>query len=165
MEMHDPAHPGEIVREKCLKPLGLTVTAGGRGPWRHSKALSDLLNGHTGVSPDMIDLRFAFRVNETKTVPRHRHLPRLLSHMVGLHFVAPGQKTTQSRMQSQPRVHALCAVKCGSRPLRRFGLDGAAMLGRPFRWREGRGVAARWGRCRSARSGRGGYRGRSRRRR
>ena len=92
MEMHDPAHPGEIVREECLKPLGLT-----------------------------------------KTVPRHRHLPRLLSHMVGLHFVAPGQKTTQSRMQSQPRVHALCAVKCGSRPLRRFGLDGAAMLGRPFR--------------------------------
>jgi hypothetical protein len=36
------------------------------------KALSDLVNGHTGVSPDMIDLRFAFRVNETKTVPRHR---------------------------------------------------------------------------------------------
>ena len=27
MEMYDPAHPGEIVREECLKPLGLTVTA------------------------------------------------------------------------------------------------------------------------------------------
>ena len=26
-EMYDPAHPGEIVREECLKPLGLTVTA------------------------------------------------------------------------------------------------------------------------------------------
>ena len=118
MEMHDPAHPGEIVREECLKPLGLT-----------------------------------------KTVPRHRDLSRLLSHMVGLHFVTPGQTTTQSRMQSQPRVHALCAVKCSSRPLRRFGVDGAAILGRPFRLREGRGVAARWGRCRSVRSRRGGGRG------
>src|SRR5882724_7700644 len=27
MEMHDPAHPGDIVREECLKPLGLAVTA------------------------------------------------------------------------------------------------------------------------------------------
>jgi antitoxin HigA-1 len=27
MEMFDPAHPGEIIREDCLKPLGLTVTA------------------------------------------------------------------------------------------------------------------------------------------
>jgi plasmid maintenance system antidote protein VapI len=27
MEMHDPVHPGEIVREECLKPLGLIVTA------------------------------------------------------------------------------------------------------------------------------------------
>jgi hypothetical protein len=27
MQMYDPAHPGEIVREGCLKPLGLTVTA------------------------------------------------------------------------------------------------------------------------------------------
>jgi antitoxin HigA-1 len=27
MEMHNPAYPGEIVREECLKPLGLTVTA------------------------------------------------------------------------------------------------------------------------------------------
>ena len=30
MEMHDPAHPGEIFREECLKPLGLTVTAAPR---------------------------------------------------------------------------------------------------------------------------------------
>jgi antitoxin HigA-1 len=52
MEMHNPAHPGEIVREECLKPLGLSVTAAAElGVTR--KALSDLLNGHTGVSPDM----------------------------------------------------------------------------------------------------------------
>lgn len=53
MEMHDPAHPGEIVREECLKPLGLTVTAAAEALGVKRKVLSDLLNGHTGVSPDM----------------------------------------------------------------------------------------------------------------
>ena len=52
-EMHDSAHPGEIVREVCLKPLGLTVTAAAEALGVTRKALSDLLNGHTGVSPDM----------------------------------------------------------------------------------------------------------------
>ena len=53
MEMHNPAHPGEIVREECLKPLGLTVTAAADALGVTRKALSDLLNGHTGVSPEM----------------------------------------------------------------------------------------------------------------
>ena len=53
MEMHNPAHPGEIVREECLKPLGLSVTAAAEALGVTRKALSDLLNGHTGVSPDM----------------------------------------------------------------------------------------------------------------
>src|SRR5258708_1759817 len=51
--MHDPAHPGEIVREQCLKTLGLTVTAAAEALGVTRKALSDLLNGHSGVSPDM----------------------------------------------------------------------------------------------------------------
>jgi addiction module HigA family antidote len=53
MEIHNPAPPGEIVREECLKPLGLTVTAAAEALGVTRKALSDLLNGHTGVSPDM----------------------------------------------------------------------------------------------------------------
>jgi addiction module HigA family antidote len=53
MEMFNPAHPGEIIREDCLKPLGLTVTAAAEGLGVTRKALSDLLNGHSGVSPDM----------------------------------------------------------------------------------------------------------------
>jgi antitoxin HigA-1 len=50
MKIHNPAHPGEIVREECLKPLGLTVTAAAEALGVTRKALSDLLNG---VSPDM----------------------------------------------------------------------------------------------------------------
>jgi addiction module HigA family antidote len=53
MDMHNPAHPGEVIREACLKPLGLTVTAAADGLGVTRKALSDLLNGHSGVSPDM----------------------------------------------------------------------------------------------------------------
>jgi antitoxin HigA-1 len=53
MEMHNPAHRGEIVREECLKPLGLSVTAAAEALGVTRKALSDLLNGHSGVSPDM----------------------------------------------------------------------------------------------------------------
>ena len=53
MEMHDPAHPGEVIREACLKPLNLTVTAAAEALGVTRKALSDLLNGHSGVSPDM----------------------------------------------------------------------------------------------------------------
>ena len=52
-EMHNPAHPGEIVRKECLKPLGLTLTAAADALGVTRKALSDLLNGHAGVSPDM----------------------------------------------------------------------------------------------------------------
>lgn len=53
MEMHNPAHPGEIIREDCLKPLGLSVTDAAKGLGVTRKALSDLLNGHSGVSPEM----------------------------------------------------------------------------------------------------------------
>jgi addiction module HigA family antidote len=53
MRMRSPSHPGEIIREDCLEPLGLTVTAAAKGLGVTRKALSDLLNGHSGVSPDM----------------------------------------------------------------------------------------------------------------
>ena len=39
--------------KSCLKPLGMTVTAAAEGLGVTRKALSDLLNGHSGVSPEM----------------------------------------------------------------------------------------------------------------
>ena len=53
MPMHDPAHPGDIIREECLLPLGLSVTAAAEGLGVSRKTLSALLNGHAGVSPEM----------------------------------------------------------------------------------------------------------------
>jgi addiction module HigA family antidote len=53
MHMHDPPHPGEVIRELCLQPLGLSVTKAAQGLGVSRKALSELLNGHSGVSPEM----------------------------------------------------------------------------------------------------------------
>ena len=53
MAMHNPAHPGEVIRESCLKPLGLTVREAAEHLGVTRKALSDLLNEHSGVSPEM----------------------------------------------------------------------------------------------------------------
>ncbi len=53
MPMHNPPHPGEIVRQECLEPLGLTVTRAARGLGVTRQALSDLVNGQSGVSVEM----------------------------------------------------------------------------------------------------------------
>ena len=53
MKMHNPAHLGEIIRDQCLEPLGLTVTAAVKGLGVPRKALCELQNGHSGVSPEM----------------------------------------------------------------------------------------------------------------
>jgi len=53
MPMKNPPHPGEVIRELCLEPLGLTVTAAAQGLGVTRKTLSELLNGHSGISPEM----------------------------------------------------------------------------------------------------------------
>lgn len=53
MPMHNPPHPGEIIRKDCLEPLDLTVTEAAEGLGVSRKHLSELLNGHAGISPDM----------------------------------------------------------------------------------------------------------------
>lgn len=53
MAMLNPPHPGEIIRELCLEPLGLTVTNAAKGLGVTRKTLSQLLNGHAGISPEM----------------------------------------------------------------------------------------------------------------
>ena len=53
MAMHNPPHPGGIVRRQCLEPLGLTVTRAAQGLGVTRQALSELLNRRTGVSVEM----------------------------------------------------------------------------------------------------------------
>ncbi len=61
MLMHNPPHPGEILKELCLKPLGLTVTEAAKALGVSRKTLSSILNGRAGISPEMaIRLSIAF---------------------------------------------------------------------------------------------------------
>ncbi|MCY4513790.1 MAG: HigA family addiction module antitoxin [Candidatus Tectomicrobia bacterium] len=53
MAMQNPPHPGGIVRRQCLEPLGLTVTRAAKGLGVTRQALSELLNGKTGISTEM----------------------------------------------------------------------------------------------------------------
>ena len=53
MTMHNPPHPGEVIRELCIEPLGLTVTGAAEGLGVSRKTLSALLNGRFGISPEM----------------------------------------------------------------------------------------------------------------
>ena len=53
MAMQDPPHPGGIVRRQCLEPLGLSVTRAAQGLGVTRQALSEVVNGRTGVSVDM----------------------------------------------------------------------------------------------------------------
>jgi addiction module HigA family antidote len=61
MLMHNPPHPGEILKELCLKPLGLTVTEAAQALGVSRKTLSSILNGRSGISPEMaVRLSIAF---------------------------------------------------------------------------------------------------------
>jgi len=51
--MKNPPHPGRIVREECLQPLGLTVTAGAKALGISRQALNNLVNERAGISPEM----------------------------------------------------------------------------------------------------------------
>jgi addiction module HigA family antidote len=53
MEMYNPAHPGEIIRKLCLKPLGITVAAAAKALGVTRKTLSELINCRSGVSVEM----------------------------------------------------------------------------------------------------------------
>jgi addiction module HigA family antidote len=53
MVMYDPPHPGEVIKELCLQPLGLSVTDAAKGLGISRKTLSALLNGRFGISPEM----------------------------------------------------------------------------------------------------------------
>jgi addiction module HigA family antidote len=61
MRMHNPPHPGEIIKSLCLEPLKVTVTEAAKALGVSRKTLSSILNGRAGVSPEMaVRLSIAF---------------------------------------------------------------------------------------------------------
>lgn len=62
--MHNPPHPGEMLKELCLEPLDLSVTDAAKALGVTRKTLSAILNGNAGISPEMaIRLSIAFNTS------------------------------------------------------------------------------------------------------
>lgn len=53
MPMKNPVHPGRIVRHDCLEPLGLSVTDAAKILGITRQALNNIVNGKSGISPEM----------------------------------------------------------------------------------------------------------------
>jgi antitoxin HigA-1 len=53
MAMKNPVHPGRIVRQDCLEPLQLTVTAAAKALGVTRQALNNVVNERAGISPEM----------------------------------------------------------------------------------------------------------------
>ena len=67
MPMKNPVHPGVIVREDCLKALGLSVSEAAKRLGVGRQALSSLVNEKAGVSIEM-----AYRLSKAfGSTPEH----------------------------------------------------------------------------------------------
>jgi addiction module HigA family antidote len=61
MLMHKPPHPGMVIKELCLEPLGLSVTDAAKALGLGRKTLSSVIKGKAGISPEMaVRLSIAF---------------------------------------------------------------------------------------------------------
>ena len=64
MQMHNPPHPGEVIRGLCLEPLEISVTDAAEALGVTRKTLSAILNGRAGISPEMaLRLSIAFNTS------------------------------------------------------------------------------------------------------
>jgi addiction module HigA family antidote len=64
MLMHNPPHPGEIIKELCLEPLELSITAAADALGVSRKTLSSILIGTAGISPELaVRLSIAFNTS------------------------------------------------------------------------------------------------------
>jgi antitoxin HigA-1 len=64
MKIHNPPHPGEVLRALCLEPLNLTITEAARSLGVSRKTPSGILNQRAGISPEMaVRLPIAFETS------------------------------------------------------------------------------------------------------
>jgi len=73
-QMHNPPHPGEIIREFCIEPLHLSITEAAEGLGVSRKTLSAILNGRAGISPEMaLRLSMAFNTSPESWLNQQAH--------------------------------------------------------------------------------------------
>ena len=75
MRIHNPPHPGLVIKELCPEPLGLSVTDASKALGVSRKTLSCVVNGKAGISPEMaVRLFIAFNtMSETWGTQQAQH--------------------------------------------------------------------------------------------
>jgi len=53
MAMHNPSHPGEVLKKLWLEPMGLTMTEAAAMLGVSRKTVSKIINGHGAITPEM----------------------------------------------------------------------------------------------------------------
>jgi len=92
MNMHNPAHPGEILKELVITPLELTITDASEHLNVSRKTLSKVLNGRGAITPEM-----ALRLELVFKKPSADHWLRLQNAYDLWQF-----RQTKSDLQVQP---------------------------------------------------------------
>ncbi len=98
--MYNPPHPGEVLREEILKPLGLTVTMSARLLGISRKSLSKIVNGQGGITPEMaIRLEMAFKLSAESWL-RHQAMYDLWQtrQHVNFHITSLGGKKSDHHL-------------------------------------------------------------------
>jgi len=67
MIMHNPAHPGKMLKEGWLTPLGISVTSAAKALGITQKHLSNIVNGRASITPDMAKRFEAFTGNTAQS--------------------------------------------------------------------------------------------------
>ncbi len=94
MSMHNPAHPGEILKELIIDPMDLTITAAAQHLDVSRKTLSKVLNAKGAITPEM-----AIRLELVFGTPSADHWLRLQNA-----FDLWQARQHQSTMQVSPYV-------------------------------------------------------------
>ena len=92
MSMHNPAHPGEILKELIINPLDLTITDASEHLNVSRKTLSKVLNGRGSITPEM-----ALRLELVFKKPSADHWLRLQNA-----YDLWGSRQNKSALQVQP---------------------------------------------------------------
>lgn len=53
MAMKNPPHPGRLILQECIEPLGLSITEAAERLCVKRQTLNNLVNGKAGISPEM----------------------------------------------------------------------------------------------------------------
>ena len=89
MRMHNPPHPGEVLKTLCLEPLKVSVTEAAKALGVSRKTLSAILNGRAGISPEMaVRLSIAFGTSAESWLNQQRNMTSGMPNSAAKNFVS-----------------------------------------------------------------------------